>query len=230
MIVPNGVASILGKDIMDALTTNQNRLVTVLDLHRAIMSVNDQNRLNSNNPDVSGVFAKLSPNRTCSDVPLMPLVRCQCVGSEEKYEDNSPKMQWIAEFALGMLNNDIQNQYSEGIVNNIIFLDNQRQLTKFTVFAAPSGRRHFLRHTSSPKTTSPLISCRRMDQYHVGERSILCRRKGLVVAFNPPRILDGQSEHLHQKQRSLDMTFQCTVCCKNFIFQESHFEENQLSK
>ncbi|XP_031550213.1 uncharacterized protein LOC116287668 [Actinia tenebrosa] len=114
MIVPNRVAEILGKNIMDALTINQNRLVTVLDFHRAIMSINDQNRRNSKNPDESGVFAEISPSRTCSDVPLMPLVKCQCIESEQKYDDNSPKIQWIAEFALGKLNNDIQNQYSEG--------------------------------------------------------------------------------------------------------------------
>jgi len=62
---------------------------------------------------VSGVFAKIPPTRKCDDVELLPLVRCQCEGSETKLDDNANGYRWLAEFALGSINNIIQRQYSE---------------------------------------------------------------------------------------------------------------------
>ncbi|XP_031555080.1 uncharacterized protein LOC116291986, partial [Actinia tenebrosa] len=112
MIIPHKTAQLMGKDRFENLKKNQNRLLTTLDIHGALMTLNDAKKP-SNDSRVSGVFAKISSNRTCSELPLMPLARCQCEGAEEKLMDNSPNVLWMAELALGTLNNVIQQQYSE---------------------------------------------------------------------------------------------------------------------
>ena len=62
---------------------------------------------------VSGVFSPIPPTRKCDDLSLLPMVRCQCEGSEIKVDDNSNSHRWLAEFALGSLNNVIQGAYSK---------------------------------------------------------------------------------------------------------------------
>ncbi|XP_031553838.1 uncharacterized protein LOC116290865 [Actinia tenebrosa] len=114
MIVPQNVARVLGKQKMDILEANQRRPLTTLDLHRALMVLHDKDKSSSRDHRVSGMFSKIPANRMCNDMPLMPLARCQCEGSDERYEDNSPRHKWLAEFALGTLNNLIQKQFSEG--------------------------------------------------------------------------------------------------------------------
>ncbi|KAK3718436.1 hypothetical protein QZH41_014430 [Actinostola sp. cb2023] len=114
MIIPEQVAQILGKEAMNALHGNQKRLLTTVDLHRAFTSINDEDKRHSTDSKVSGVLSKIPWSRSCADVPLSSSVKCLCAASEEKSEDNSPKHQWMAEFALGTLNNEIQSQYSNG--------------------------------------------------------------------------------------------------------------------
>ncbi|KAK3747963.1 hypothetical protein QZH41_019438 [Actinostola sp. cb2023] len=113
MIIPQKVAQILGKERMNALNVNQKRLITTLDIHRALITIYN-NDTTQHDSKMSGIFSTVPWNRTCSDVPLMPLTKCQCFGSEQKYEDNSRKHQWMAEFAVGALNNQIQRQFSKG--------------------------------------------------------------------------------------------------------------------
>lgn len=99
---------------MKALEFNQVRPLTTLDIHRALISIHDKEKKGSSDHRVTGMFSMIPASRTCSDMPLMPLARCQCEGSDERYDDNSPKHKWLAEFALGTLNNMIQKQFSEG--------------------------------------------------------------------------------------------------------------------
>lgn len=114
MIIPRNVTRVLGDQTMRILKANQRRPLTTLDLHRALMVLHDKARKSSTDYQVSGMFSKIPANRTCSDMPLMPLARCQCEGSDERYQDNSPRHKWLAEFALGTLNNLIQKQFSDG--------------------------------------------------------------------------------------------------------------------
>ena len=116
MIVPDGVAERLGPQRMSALASNQKRLFTLLDVHRALMSVNDPEKMNSQNSLVTGIFAVIPANRTCVDLNLMPLTRCKCKGFDNynPAEDNSESHKWLAEFALGTLNNAIQKQHMGG--------------------------------------------------------------------------------------------------------------------
>jgi len=116
MIVPDGVAERLGPQRMSALASNQKRLFTLLDVHRALMSLNDPEKMNSQNSLVAGIFAVIPANRTCVDLNLMPLTRCKCEGFDNynPAEDNSESHKWLAEFALGTLNNAIQKQHMGG--------------------------------------------------------------------------------------------------------------------
>lgn len=114
MILPYNAAKMLGKDRVAALVENQRRLFTTADIHRALMSLDNKTRSKSHDPNLAGIFAMLPANRTCADLPLMPLSRCKCEGQEQHVADDAPKQKWLAEFALGQLNNLIQEQYLKG--------------------------------------------------------------------------------------------------------------------
>lgn len=116
LLVPDGVAKRLGPQRTSALIANQKRLFTLLDVHRALMSLNDPEKMNSQNSLVTGIFAVLPANRTCADLNLMPLTRCKCEGFDDynPAEDNSNSHKWLAEFALGTLNDAIQKQHMGG--------------------------------------------------------------------------------------------------------------------
>lgn len=119
MIIPDGVARSLGEQRMAALVENQRRLFTFLDVHRALMSLNDPKKMHSRDPLVAGIFAVLPASRTCSDLDLMPQARCKCEISENynSVEDNSDSLKWLAEFAVGALNEAIQKQHMGGEVD-----------------------------------------------------------------------------------------------------------------
>lgn len=118
MLIPDGVAEKLGQQRMAALVENQRRLFTLLEVHRALVSLNDLEKVNTGNYTAEGIFAVLPENRTCADLILMPLTRCKCDGYDDssKVDDNSLNHKWLAEFALGALNDAIQQQYIGGNV------------------------------------------------------------------------------------------------------------------
>ena len=126
MILPYYAAGVLGKDRVAALVENQRRLFTTADIHKALMSLDDPTKGKSQDPNVVGIFAVLPGNRSCVNIPLMPLTRCKCEGQEQSVADNAPKHKWLAEFALGQLNNMIQEQYLKGkrvfVVNSKVLL------------------------------------------------------------------------------------------------------------
>lgn len=110
-IVPENVANILGVRRMRAMVTNQRRLLTTLDLHNAIMSIGDPERSTSGSYLDDGIFSEIPPNRTCADLSIKAAAVCKCEGWEQKFQDNDPQFIFLAEFALGNLNNNIQTNY-----------------------------------------------------------------------------------------------------------------------
>ena len=116
MIVPEGVTKKLGEQRMASLVENQMRLFTLFDLHKALASLNDLRKMNSRKSSEVGIFAVLPASRTCADLTLMPLTRCKCEGFDDnnQAEDNSEKHKWLAEFALGTINDFIQRQHMKG--------------------------------------------------------------------------------------------------------------------
>ena len=113
MIVPEKVANILGMRRMSALLQNQNRLLTTVDLHNAIMSIGDPQRAMSGSFVLEGVFSEIPADRTCADISIKPSAVCKCEGWDQRYPDNDRQFTYLAEFALGQLNNNIQQSFLE---------------------------------------------------------------------------------------------------------------------
>ena len=132
MIIPHEVSKLLGPDVMNALVLNQNRLVGVEDLHHSLASILDDNSNISRSsvdtnklqqdPNVeilpsrlSGLFQPVPLNRTCEEMRLKSDVLCLCDGMDKTVSNESYEIQWVAEFALGTLNNRIQEQYTTAL-------------------------------------------------------------------------------------------------------------------
>ena len=110
IIVPEKVAHILGINKFRALVQNQNRLITTLDLHNGFMSLGATG-LTHTTAGSNGIFDLIPANRTCADISMKPLAVCKCEKWEEIFPDNDKRFTWLAEFALGTINNKIQLQF-----------------------------------------------------------------------------------------------------------------------
>ena len=108
MVLPEKVARALGLKTVKALVQNQNRLITTLDLHKAFMS------LEAPGSRDRGIFDLIPVSRTCADLSMKPLAVCKCEGWEKKFPDDDKRFMWLAEFAVGNINNNIQEQYLRG--------------------------------------------------------------------------------------------------------------------
>ena len=116
MIVPDGVREKLGPQRMNALVTNQKRLFVLKDVHKAFMSLHDRQKMDSVDYSVTGIFSEIPANRTCADLEMLPAAKCKCEGFDEEIEirENADDQKWLAEFAVGYINNAIQRQHSKG--------------------------------------------------------------------------------------------------------------------
>ncbi|PFX31742.1 hypothetical protein AWC38_SpisGene3494 [Stylophora pistillata] len=64
---------------------------------------------------VTGIFSEILANRACADLEMLLLTRCKCEGFNEEVEikENADDHKWLAEFAVGYINNAIQRQHRE---------------------------------------------------------------------------------------------------------------------
>lgn len=115
VVLPENVARLLGVNQVKSLVENQRRLFTTLDIHRMLMAIHDPEMSKSTDYRVNGLLSVLPSNRTCENLPLTPMTRCKCEGWDQRVENNSPRHAWLAEFALGQLNNMIQEQFLKGM-------------------------------------------------------------------------------------------------------------------
>ncbi|XP_022808153.1 uncharacterized protein LOC111345143 [Stylophora pistillata] len=107
MIIPKQISLKLGKQQMETLIQNQHRLISHIDLHNTIVSIGN---LGGNQRGHSkGLLAEIAINRTCADIGISEEALCKCRGWEEWFPDDDPRFTWIAEFALGELNNILQD-------------------------------------------------------------------------------------------------------------------------
>ena len=113
MIIPHAVSNKLGSDVMNALVANQKRLVGIQDLGDALRAY-----LNPTAPKLQGLFRSVSLNRTCEDLGLGSDVLCLCDKMDKSVSNTSLVVKWAAEFALGSLNNMIQDQFITGQKQN----------------------------------------------------------------------------------------------------------------
>ena len=108
VIVPDRVASLLGQNAMSALELNQKRLITMVDLHHSLMAL--AGPVHGVKP--VGVFTPISKKRTCDDLELRTPNLCVCEGWDIPADNDTSRVA-IAEFAIGELNNRLQEQYEK---------------------------------------------------------------------------------------------------------------------
>lgn len=107
VIVPNKVAILLGADAMAALRVNQRRLVSAFDLHSSLMAIA---RPVQGNVKPVGIFAPIPRKKTCDNIELATPNLCVCEGWDSPTEKD-PVQLGLVEFAIGELNNQIQDQF-----------------------------------------------------------------------------------------------------------------------
>ena len=119
MIIPHKVAQRLGKERMNSLIVNQKRLVTVSDLHRTLTSIAELAETETAISHTSGLFRPVPSTRTCADIKgLHSDAMCRCEGWRKFLNPKSLDVIWLAEFAIGQINNLIQAQYLAGRTEN----------------------------------------------------------------------------------------------------------------
>ena len=109
IIIPKGVALKLGKQVMEALVKNQHRLVSLSDLRNTLVSMANLEQRHLASRADRGLLAEIPENRTCKDIGVDVGALCKCRGWETWFPDNDPRFTWVAEFALGELNNKLQD-------------------------------------------------------------------------------------------------------------------------
>ncbi|XP_033127489.1 uncharacterized protein LOC117125184 isoform X2 [Anneissia japonica] len=116
MVVPPGVSKNLGETRMSALNVNQQRLVSILDIHYALryLSEGKVDKLDEKHMKYSikadGIFSEIASNRSCDSIPRIEPNKCICQDYEHA-ADNNASYALMAEFALGSINNAIQQQF-----------------------------------------------------------------------------------------------------------------------
>ena len=105
-VIPHKVAQKLGEEVLENLRTNQHRLFNILDLRDGLVEVSKYDGNSKFKP--TGLFGTISKTRTCNDLKMTKSSICICNGWDVPVK-HSPTQLLIAEFAIGQLNNKIQN-------------------------------------------------------------------------------------------------------------------------
>ena len=103
---PSTVQKILGAEIMQNLRENQFNLFSMVDLHKALMTLPLKD-----GPSPHGVFGTISKERTCNDLQLTLPNFCVCQGWMTQMKNDSSNI-GVLHFAVGQLNNQIQQTQS----------------------------------------------------------------------------------------------------------------------
>ncbi|XP_072043334.1 uncharacterized protein [Amphiura filiformis] len=108
---------LIGEDKMKALALNQDRLVSILDLHYALHTLAPGGSIEvatehaKYNVESMGLLAPIDVNRTCDSIPILDYNGCICESYNTKYVANNTRQMMLAEFALGEINNMIRSQF-----------------------------------------------------------------------------------------------------------------------
>ena len=141
IIIPRGVQQILGDDRMSSLRSNQNKLLSMLDLHHSFKYLAD-----TTNHD-KGIFKNISPSRKCSNLPLRFPNFCVCEGWNT-IVDNDTQLIGHIEFAVGKLNNIITKSSQDGMCKRLVPTlfknvlqrkDGDHQITMFEIQTQPGN-------------------------------------------------------------------------------------------
>ncbi len=130
MMIPEKVASLWGQNKMEALMSNQHKLVSVLDLHKMLYYIGSGSGVTNPNshPDL-GLMSHISSKRTCLDIPRsMPSI-CICEGLETVVTQQ-PKHILMAEYAIGMLNNKLHKFSHNSVSCQRLYIANINQISE----------------------------------------------------------------------------------------------------
>lgn len=105
LIVPKQLGKKFGKQVMLNLKTNQHRLFSMLDFRAGLVALAKYDGRSTLN--AAGIFSNISKTRTCDDLVLTKGVICLCQIQNAIVIKSSYQFA-IAEFAIGQLNNQIQ--------------------------------------------------------------------------------------------------------------------------
>ena len=108
MIVPKGVASWLGGEVMNNLRINSKRLFTMVDLHKTIKAIGKR-ETDGSFPRDKGLLGVIPPERQCRDLKMALPNLCVCEGWDSPARNDTTQI-GILEFAVGLLNNRIEIQ------------------------------------------------------------------------------------------------------------------------
>lgn len=109
VILPKNVAEKLQYHKTNSLLANQQRLVTTIDIHNAVLSVVDPTKKRT-----MGLFSEVSSQRDCGDLVMKPSAVCKCEDWYQTFPDNHVPFTWMAELGLGEINNAIQEEFQSG--------------------------------------------------------------------------------------------------------------------
>jgi hypothetical protein len=115
IMISEKIAGIIGEQRIKNLIDNQKRLITLKDVNGALMSILENDSLDKRKSPLKkeGIFSEIPENRqTCAKSHD---TLCVCNGTEKWFPDNYVNFTWIAEFAIGEMNNRIQRQRSKGM-------------------------------------------------------------------------------------------------------------------
>ena len=105
VVLPKQLGEKFGDQIVTNLKTNQYRLLNLFDIRAGLVELakyDSRSKLNQ-----VGIFGKISKERTCDDLQLSMPNFCICQGWDIPVETSTAH--WaLAEFAIGQLNNKIQ--------------------------------------------------------------------------------------------------------------------------
>ncbi|XP_072035892.1 uncharacterized protein [Amphiura filiformis] len=109
----------LGKEKIDALRENQDRLIDIIDIRQTIYTLSPvkdgysfQIEKNYDNHP-NGLFYPINPNRSCKTLGIkLESGKCVCdEGQPSQKTKNGSRVNMLTEFALGEINNIIQEQF-----------------------------------------------------------------------------------------------------------------------
>ncbi len=120
VIASENIKTKLGEEKLHALAVNQDRMVNMFDLRHALLDLlpnyDERNFSKYDKLDTlaGGLFTEVSPKRSCKSMGIAPEAgKCICQIGEQQLLSNSTNVILLASFALGEINNKIQNQYLE---------------------------------------------------------------------------------------------------------------------
>ena len=122
MLVPRRVEALLGHAAMEALRTNQHRLISHLDLHYMLLSlalkeIKKPPIKHRYSTTSRGLLTVISSARTCNHIPRIMPNLCICENFDMPV-DSDAYHALFAHMAVGKINNEIQQQYHQQVVQS----------------------------------------------------------------------------------------------------------------